>query len=196
MKKFDNTQLLEKKIFELLSKENDVSVACKKLSEIYCGLSQELPLLTPFQVKLVKSKSLQYSIFYQTPPKMSQYSIAILNHKYDAYLWTDCDGWCFDDLLYDLKDISKELSSPHVFEMIPQNVRELKSLIDEGYWLFLPDNLPTFDGNPPVDLREVLSWDPVNVLVGTSVQNMEIVTRKEWDNICKRETILLRENDA
>lgn len=135
MKKYGKIENFKSEVHHLLSSMEDVKLACEKIKPIYSDLILDIPLLKPFEIELVKTKSLQYEVYYQSSPEMSKHSIAIINNSYEAFLWVDRDGWCLDDNFYNLDEIASSLCKAPAFENIPENVRELKSLIVEGRWL-------------------------------------------------------------
>jgi hypothetical protein len=111
----------------------------------------------------------------------------ITHTNYDAYLWTDCDGWCLDDSLFNVDKIAIELANAPLFNKVPENVKELENLLLENIWCFEPGKLPSFKANRPQDDFEVLSWDNEYVLTGTSLENLTVLRREEWDKLCHRE---------
>ena len=196
MKKYEKIDSFKSEIHHLLSSLDDVKLAFEKIKPIYSDLILEIPLLKPFDIKLVKTKSLQYQVYYQSSPKMSKNSIVIVNNNYDAYLWVDCDGWCLDDSFNNVDEIASKLCKVPAFENIPESVRELKSLIVEGHWLYREGGFPVFGGEPPSDMREVLSWDSSDVLVGTNKENIEVMPRLEWQKLCERENSWFKNGNA
>lgn len=47
-----------------------------------------------------------------------------------------------------------------------------------GQW---SSSLPTFGGSEPFDTREVWSWDETRLIVGTCEDDLEIISREEWE---------------
>ncbi|XZZ40573.1 hypothetical protein ACJJIE_01740 [Microbulbifer sp. TRSA001] len=167
---------------------NDLEAINRELASIYNLIQSDIPLAIPVSLEVVETKSLQYRIFYQAGYGMSVNSILISQGEFESYLWSDCDGWCLDDDYWDVREIARHLSKIPVIVDYPKNVGELYNNFVQGLWVFSLSNVPSFGGEPPRDLEEVISWDQKNVLVGTEVSNMEIVPRETWDNICERES--------
>ena len=87
----------------------------------------------------------------------------------------------------DIDKIVLEFVNIPLFNKIPENVSQLKWLIDNKYWKFDKNHMPVFSEKYLLDDNEVLSWDEFNVLTATNMHNMEVMTREDWDSLCKRE---------
>ena len=175
-------------IIKVLSAASRVEDALVPLSSVYEAIIKSLPFISQFQLSLVKTESLRYSVFYQGSPDMSENSIMISNVEYEAYLWIDSNKWCLDDDLYKVNEIAHQLSEAPLFNNIPENIRELEYLLKGKYWKFSTENLPCFGGEKPNDENEVLSWDKKYILAGTSLNNLAIIPRDEWNRLCNNES--------
>ena len=195
MKKYAGLIQFQKSIEKALSSTQQIPQALQRIASTYSTIKNDLLLCTPFRIEPIPTDSLRYSIYYQDGINMSKMSIMISHINYDAYLWTDCGQWYLDDYYSDIKEIAIKMSEAPVFQRVPENIRELYSLIKEGYWEFDGNSMPYFDGLAPDDCDEVLSWDKRYILTGTDAKNMSIVKRDEWDKICKREKNWFKTND-
>ncbi len=153
---------------------------------------KEIPLLLPYELNLVKTEELRYSEFYQTGPDLSEFAIEIKGSKYCEYLWKDLGDWVLADEFYTPAEIAEQVCNAPIFTQMPENVKELKWLLSEGCWRFMPEDLPKFGGITPEDSLEIISWDNQYLLVGTQLENIEMVSRDEWDRIRTRETYWLK----
>ena len=187
MKEHHLKKRFKDEISNILQSEKDLEEALKPLKGIYRSIGLSLSPAFPFKLELIETESIRYSVFYEGSPDMSKHTIMITNEGYEAYLWTDCDGWCLDDDYYDIEEISFQLSNAPIINKVPENVRELKKLLDDKYWSFNKGQLPSFEGDKPKDDDEVLSWDSAYVLTGTSLDNLASMKREEWDELCTRE---------
>ena len=147
----------------------------------------ELPLLVPYEINLVEIESLRYSVFYQSGPEVSNYAIEIKGPKYCEYIWRDTGVWVLADEFFTPENIAENICKADLFTQMPESVRDLRFLLAHGYWGFIPEELPKFSGGRPRDSLEVLSWDMDYLLVGTTLENVDVVSRVEWDNISSRE---------
>lgn len=73
----------------------------------------------------------------------------------------------------------------------PENLDEMLEVMQAnatwpgapGYGELDWTSLPNFGGPDPDDTDGVWSWDAERLLIGTHSEDMEIVTRTEWDNL-------------
>ena len=187
MKEHHLKKRFKDEISNILLSEKDLEKALKPLKGIYHSIGLSLSPAFSFKLELIETKSIRYSVFYEGSPDMSKHTIMITNESYEAYLWTDCNGWCLDDHYYDIEEISFQLSNAPIMNKVPENVRELKKLLDDKYWSFNNGQLPSFEGDKPKDDDEVLSWDSAYVLTDTRLDNLASMKREEWDELCARE---------
>ncbi|TQV88588.1 hypothetical protein [Aliikangiella coralliicola] len=180
-------------IKNILITEKDVEKAFLAFQDEYHSLDKNLAPAFPFELELTETESLRYSVFYQGSVEMSEQTIVITHKGYDAYLWTDIDGWNLDNEHTDVDEIVRQLSSAPIINKVPESVKELKKLLDDGYWSFNNGQLPSFKGERPEDDKEVFSWDSDFVLVGNKLDNLEIMKRNEWAKLCEREQNWFRE---
>lgn len=45
----------------------------------------------------------------------------------------------------------------------------------------LSSNLPTFGGDEPIHAPEIWSWDPFRFMVGSSIADLTLMPRDEWE---------------
>ena len=182
----------KKQIFDMLVSAIDnvqtVDVLIEKIREAFEIIYRELPLLVPYQINLEITEKLRYTEFYQAGPELSKHAIEIKGPKYCEYIWRDTGEWVLADEFYTAKEISAEICNSKLFTQVPETVKDLMFLLTQGYWKFVTVGLPKFGGVKPEDSLEVLSWDTQNLLVGTKLENIEILSREEWNNLAARET--------
>lgn len=140
-----------------------------------------------YEISLVKSEKLRYSEFYQAGAELSLYAIEIKGPKYREYIWRDAGEWVLADEFYKPNDIAREICKAGLFTQMPESVKDLKFLLTQRFWTFIPGEFPKYGGVPPEDLLEVLSWDNDFLLVGTKLENIEVISRDEWDSLLTRE---------
>lgn len=186
MKQVENIDKYILRFRDALHKARSISDALTLLSTVYKELENDHTYFGSFKLELIDTRRIQSIIYYQKPPGISDETIKISSHGYEGYIWKDSDGWCLDDDYWGADKISRELVKCFVCANFPENVRELKDLLKGGFWALRP-NLPCFGGLPPDDINEVISWDNRFVLVGTKIDNLVVVSRDEWEELCKRE---------
>lgn len=186
MKIYSEKKLFIENLEEILGKNDDIKNTLEYLRVLYAGIDLGYPLVKPFSINLIETESLRYSIFYQSGPNLSKNAIEISHAGYWAYLWKDEGEWCLDDDFYKLLEIAQELADAPLLKMIPENVKELESLLVSGLWQFSCD-LPKYDGCAPDDVGEVLSWDSTNILTGTKLENISVISRSEWSRLTNNE---------
>jgi len=86
----------------------------------------------------------------------------------------------------DTKDMGHVLTD-FVGAVSPTSVRDLHRLLKDGVWRWAPETWPSFGGNAPDDVDEVVAWDTTHILTGTCVENVVVMTRAAWDNFCEHE---------
>ena len=136
------------------------------------------------------TKSLYGTLFYE-PAERSEDSVRISHAAESRCVWKQYDVWTMDtytDYFEGPAEIAKALLQFEVFQQYPENVRELLAVLRNGLWTFGANSVPTFGGATPADVREVVSWDETNVLCGTTIANLQVVTRGEWQSLCDRES--------
>ncbi|RJG48384.1 hypothetical protein [Motilimonas pumila] len=186
MKEFTGKEKLIESLEAVLVKNGDINATLNEFRALYSGIDLGCSLVKPFLIALIETESLRYSIFYQSGSKLSKNAIEISHMDYCAYLWKDEGGWCLDDDFYKPRDIAKELADAPLLKMIPENVKDLEKLLVKGMWVF-SHNLPKYDGSAPDDIGEVLSWDSSNILTGTKLENISVISRSEWSRLTNNE---------
>lgn len=186
MKALPNIQIYQTLFEQTFNTEQTIHSCYSALSSIYRRLQAEYPFFKPFPLKTVYSDSLLYQVYYEKPIGISEKSIVIQYFGENAYLWKDAGGWCLDDSYYGTKEIVDVLLQEPVLRYFPENVKEIKWLLDKAYWQNTPVNFPVW-GTPPNETDEVLSWDEDFVLVGRSQGNVFLLEREEWKQLCYKE---------
>ena len=153
---------------------------------------EEAPLAVPYELALVEAEMLRYVEFYQTGSDLSKCALEISGPMYCRYLWRDTGDWVLSDEFYTPTKIAEEICKAPIFNEVPENVNELRKMLKQGSWSYETEKLPNYGGGTPADLGDVLSWDLNNVLVGTELKNVEVVSREEWKNIVSRESSWFR----
>jgi hypothetical protein len=69
---------------------------------------------------------------------------------------------------------------------MPEDVREILYLLGKESWSFSL-LLPYLSQKIPTDLDEIVSWDDDYLITGTTLENISLVSRDEWEEIKKRE---------
>lgn len=186
MKQVDSINKYISKFRDAFHKAKDVPDALSLLSCVYKEIESDHPYFSSFELVSIDTRRIQYTVYYQEPPGISETTIKIKNIGYEGHIWKDGDGWCLDDTYWGADRISEELVKCFIVTNYPENVKELKALLEGGFWSLCP-NLPCFGGQLPEDINEVISWDRRFVLVGTKLDNLSITSRDDWDELCKRE---------
>ena len=186
MKPYRRLKLFKEKIEILLSSTKDVDVARNEIETLYKNILKDYPLAKPVIVAVSITEKLRNNVFYQTPIEwMSEKYIDIDSGNFN--LWVERDEWCLNDEHFDITLISNSLAQSEILHRDPDSVRDLMELILGGHWEFSCKELPKFSVCIPNDLGEVLSWDERNILIGTTKENMSMVSRDEWGSIISRE---------
>lgn len=178
---------IKKEIASLLDSTSSLNIVISELNLIYAQVISLFPLAKPVEIEVISSNKLTSLGFYQLDPNISDEVLHIKQKGFSAYLWCETLGWCIDDESNDIKFISDRLVSTPFLDNEPRSVKELYDLLKGGIWSFNKDLFPNFAGNRPNDDIEVLSWDLKNVLIGTHIDNITVVSREEWDRLCERE---------
>ncbi|MCX4027216.1 hypothetical protein H0A36_08560 [Endozoicomonas sp. SM1973] len=159
MKQHPQKQLFKTKLIQLLDNYTTVDKLFPVLKYLYDFFNSTLLPAVPFKVELIKTASIQYSVFYEASPDMSEQAIQITNTRYDAYLWTEGNGWCLNDDFYSVDEIAENVVISVPFEDVPENVKELEWLLANKFWLLILEQLPCFGETAPADTEELISWD-------------------------------------
>ena len=183
------------KMVDVLNSTKNPKCLLNQLSMIYREIKQLIPHSNEVNLELIETESLRYSVFYQSSNKLSKHALYIHQLNYHKHLWTDQFEWNLEDDYFDIDEIAQELVNIPAVLSIPENTKDLLKLIKNGLWSLSTDNLPSFNPNPPEDTDEVLSWDDTHVLIGKTKENLEVVTRKYWDELCKRESHWFKEQN-
>jgi len=187
MKKHEYLPIFEEKLIDILNHSKRIKPLFKKLNAAFKQIQLIIPLAKAVTIKLVETESLRYSVFYQSGNNLSKHAIVILHNNYENYLWFDGGELYFnDDNLYS-DDIAKCLASIPTLVSYPETVKDLYWLIKSDLWNFSLHRFPKFNDKPPEDIDEVLSWDETHLMIGNSINNIEIVTREYWDKLCFKE---------
>ncbi len=178
---------IKKEIESLLRSTSNLDVVIYELGLIYSQVSSLFPLAKSVEIETINSNRLTSLGFYQLDKKISDKVLHIKQKGFGAYLWHETRGWCIDDESNDIEFISEQLVSTPFLDNEPKSVKELYDLIKGEIWIFNKNLFPSFGGSCPKDRIEVLSWDLKNLLIGTNIDNMAVVSREEWDKLCERE---------
>lgn len=197
MKNIESRDIIFEKITSSLTLFDTIEDTLNKLKAAFDLIYQEEPLIKPCTFRLTKTNKLPYfdrNCFW--PNSMSQLAIEISDPSCCEHalqhLWRDGDEWNFAEEYNTPATIAREICNAPIFTNIPECVHDLDYLLVCNAWTFILERMPTFDGNPPKDQLEVISWDKKFVLVGTQIENIEVLSREEWSNILSRETAWLR----
>lgn len=175
-------------VSSLLESRNDVVSVVEKLQAIYAYHLKLTPLVCQFHLELVPTEHLRSIEFYQTPAELlSEKSIRIIHAGISDYLWLEQREWCYCDEEYGPDSVAKSLANSDAFTKYPESVKDLFQLLKNGLWALTEVPLLSFGEARFDDFGEVLSWDGTNVLVGTSLGNIEIVSIDEWKRITNNE---------
>ena len=188
MKSIPNLQDYKIELIQILSNTKNVEILKESLKQLFLEVLKNHSYMSLPEFKIIPTESLQYSVWYQDPDAITE-TLHIHQEKCDLYLWKCVDKkWYLDDLYDDIHEIAgKILTDIPIFHLIPENPKEVKTLLESGLMDFKPEILPVFSKNKPNDLNEVLTWDDCFLLVGTKVENLKIYSLKEWDDLIGRE---------
>lgn len=154
------------------------------LKNEYDNINKEFPWCNPFSVTIEETRD-HITPWYYHPDTQSKNCVVVRQNVEVHAIWKEEDLWSLDDESNDIKIISNHLCQWKALDSL-RSVRGIKFLIEKGFWLFDAAIIPKLSGAPPDDMEEVISWDLKNILAGTKADNLYIVTREEWDRICKR----------
>ena len=191
MKSIPNLQDYKIELIQILSNTKDVELLKESLRKLFLDFLKNHSYMSLPEFKIVFTESLQFSVWYQDPEAITE-TLHIHQEKCDLYLWRCTDGkWYLDDLYNNASEIIEQiLARIPIFHKIPENPKEVKTLLENGLMDFKPEIFPIFSKNKPNDLKEVLTWDDRFLLVGTKVENLKIYSLKEWDDLIERENYL------
>ncbi len=178
-------QALNRNVQSSLSTNHEVHKLHESLAFAFNDVNVELPWLTPFQLTVERTQD-HIASYYWDINRHSAYTVAIRQGNRLAPIWREDDGWSLNDEYFSVDQISASLSNwPSL--VYPRNVKAIKEHLDSGNWAFDLKCIPVLDSKPPADLVEVISWDAKNILVGTTLKNLAVLTREEWSRMGNRE---------
>ena len=188
MKSIPNLQDYKIELIQILSNTKNVEILKESLKQLFLEVLKNHSYMYLPEFKIVPTERLQFSVWYQDPDAITE-TLHIHQEKCDLYLWKCADQkWYLDDLYSDMNDIAAQiLARIPIFYSIPENPKEVKTLLENGLMLFKPEIFPVFSKIEPNDLNEVLTWDDRFLLVGTKVENLKNYSWKEWDDLIGRE---------
>ena len=188
MKSIPNLNHYKVEFIHLFENTRDVEALSANLRQLFCKILSLYPCMRLPEFDVISTKSLQYSVWYQDPQAMTE-TLNIHQNQCDLYLWRCVDQkWYLDDLYHDVSEITEQiLKSIPAFHSIPENPKEVKTLLENGLMDFKPETFPKFSEKIPNDLNEVLTWDARFLLVGTNIENLKTYTLKEWEDLVQRE---------
>lgn len=188
MKTVPNLQDYKIDLINIFSNTMYVEILAEKLKQLFIEILKRHPYIRLPELKIVPTKSLQHSVWYQEPNAITE-TLNIHQEKCDLYLWRCADqNWYLDDLYSDVSEVAEQiLKSIPAFHSTPENPKEVKTLLENGLMNFKPETFPKFSEKILGDLNEVLTWDERFLLVGTSVENLKIYNHKEWNDLIRRE---------
>ncbi len=193
MKTYPHRKKFIYNIESLLNRSVDVNYVLQEIRKIYSDIAIETPCMTRFSFDLVDTESLRNVEFYQIPSEsLSNKSIEISHTKLIEYIWLEDGEWCYGDTEYGAQDIATALSEATFFKQYPETVKDLQKLLNDGLWVFEKSRFPSFGDARFSDFDEVLSWDEKHVMVGTTLENAEVVSIEEWNRITTNESSWLK----
>ncbi len=187
MNKIEETKkLIKTSTLKALKSNLIVKDLYENLIEIFLEVNMMLFWITPFKIDLIKTKDVVNSWDWDSNI-YSEDAIKVYQGEDSYFIWKEDTNWYLDDYYHCTNhDISIKLSEFKVLQ-IPANVFEIQKLITNGLWKFDKNNIPKLSEIEPDDVEEVISWDDQHVLIGTTVENLEVVSREEWVKIMQRE---------
>ncbi|MFW1858392.1 hypothetical protein [Acinetobacter defluvii] len=189
MKSISNLEDYRTEFVHIFQSTDDVEILLENLKNLFLKILQPYDCMVLPKFQIISTGSLQFSVWYQDPDAITE-TLNIHQKKCDLYLWRCSDQkWYLDDLYSDMNDIAAQLLARiPIFHKIPENPKEVKTLLENGLMDFKPDNFPKFsEKTPNNDLEEVLTWDDRFLLVGTDIENLKIYSVREWNDLIKRE---------
>jgi hypothetical protein len=187
MRPFLEKETLRTNLQEALQNEDQIESLYERFKLLFLELGPEFKHVNPFELSMIETDELLYNVFYEEDETRSEMSIEVLNINLECYVWQEGKDWCLNDDIYGAKNISDKIVEGFIFNNYPENVFDLYRLLNDGYWIFAPKGLPVFHDDAPADSEEVISWDKDNVLEGTDLSNMSIMTRKKWKELTDRD---------
>ena len=172
-------------ILRLLQTCAEIDLLFPELRKYFEFISRQVPWIDSFMLTCEKT-SQHIEFYYYDPETQSAEAIVLKQNSEFQFLFREEDHWNLNDEVRDNEEIAREILTWSALRD-PQTVREVMDLIKNGFWRFDAQQIPKLSGEPPVDLREVISWDDKCVLTGTTIQNMDVITREEWQRIVARE---------
>ncbi len=188
MKSIPNLQNYKNELMYIFLQSKDAADLSVNLTQLFlkmlnCDLYMTMP-----GIRIIATESLQYSVWCENPCAETE-TVNIHQGKCDLYLWRCADQkWYLNDLYDDIHEIAEKiLTDIPVFKSIPENPKEVKTLLENGLMIFKPKIFPVFSKIKPHDLNEVLTWDDRFLLVGTKVENLKVYSYEEWNDLIIRE---------
>lgn len=175
---------IKRKILSHLTNLKNISELRLALKGEFLCLNNENPWCNPFIVSIEETRD-YIAPWYYAPSIHSQKCVVIRQSTEVKALWRENEFWSLDDETTNIEEISSALSHWKALES-QKSVRRIHTLIEQGFWRFDKNIIPKLSDLIPIDLEEVISWDEKNVLTGTRADNLCVVTREEWANICER----------
>ena len=188
MKTIPNLQIYKPDLIQIFNTTVGIEILMEKLKLLFKRVLECYPYMRLPEFKIIPTESLKFSIWYQEPDAITE-TLNIRQEKTDLYLWRCIDKkWYLNDLYSDNDVIADVfLNEIIIFHIIPENPKEVKTLLENGLMDFKPENFPKFSEKKVTDLNEVLTWDDRFILVGTNVENLKIYNYQEWDKLIQRE---------
>lgn len=186
---------IEKNIFELeniLNKKQKIEELESSIQQLFSIILKDYPYLKLPTFSIIRTKALEFIVWYQDPNAITE-TLLINQNSFDAYLWRcDDEKWYLDDLYSEPREIaSKLIKNIPVFYSIPENLKEVKHLLEIGIMHFNEILFPIFSNRTLEDSREVLTWDDHFLLVGTQLTNLKLYSHEEWNALIDRENSYL-----
>lgn len=188
MKSIPNLQDYRNELIHIFQNSKEVDILLGNFKKIFLKILLPYSYLRLPKFTIIPTESLEFSIWYEDPEAITE-TLNIHQGPCDLYFCRCADHkWYLDDLYDDLDEIAdKILNDIPIFHRIPENPKEVKTLLENGLIDFKPEKFPIFSANKIKDFNEVLTWDDRFLLVGTKVENLKIYSYKEWNDLIIRE---------
>ena len=168
-----------------LGQTDDVLELSELLSRIYGDVSEKRSWLSEFSVSL--DRTIHHMDDWDYCKGFHSVDAIVINQGFGEarVIWREGDEWSLSDRYTGHLVIAKQLSKWPSLEM-PEDVREILYLLGKESWSFSL-LLPYLSQKIPTDLDEIVSWDDDYLITGTTLENISLVSRDEWEEIKKRE---------
>lgn len=145
MKTISNLNQYKNELSHIFQQAKEVGILLESIKNLFLKVLNPYPYMNSPELKLINTDSLKFSVWYEDPNAITE-TLNIHQTECDLYLWRCADQkWYLNDLYNDTHEISKKIiDSLPVFYSIPENPKEIKTLLDNGLISFQFKNFQYF----------------------------------------------------